>query len=77
MIANTRGLTEGTIIQHIRKLVEMNPDLAIAHLKPTDERFEKIKQAFATANTQMLTPVKNLLGEEYSYDELRLARLFL
>ncbi|MBI5755968.1 MAG: helix-turn-helix domain-containing protein [Nitrospirae bacterium] len=38
------------------------------------EKQERIKQAFKELGTHLLTPVKERLGEEYSYEELRLIR---
>ncbi len=75
-IATNRSLSEGTIIGHIIKLLSEGERMDITYLQPTGERFEMIKQAFQTANTNMLSPVKTLLGDEYSYEEIRFARLF-
>ncbi len=76
-IARMRNITEGTVIQHVVALVDEHQDLNIQHLKPSIDRFQKITTAFQKANTRTLTPVKLLLGDDFSYDELRLARLFL
>ena len=76
-IAKERSLSEGTIVGHLIKLLEEGERLDIAHLQPTGERFEKIQQTFKNAGTRMLSPIKTILGDEYSYEEIRLARLFL
>ncbi len=76
-MARMRNVTEGTIIQHVVALVDEHPTLNLDHLKPNAERFQKITTAFQKANTRTLTPVKLILGDDFSYDELRLARLFL
>ena len=76
-IAKTRGLSTGTIIGHIEKLIESDPSLEIEYLKPAPERFLNITAAFTKAKGTALAPVRELLGEAYSYDELKLARLFL
>ncbi len=83
-IAGARRLTNDTIIDHIEKLVarkKLDPLRDIAHLKPKPERFEKIKKAFEVVarkeNKLLLSPARALLGDSFTYNELRLARLFL
>lgn len=77
-IAEIRGLSEGTIWSHIEKLRQAEVEFDIEYLKPTDKkRFKIIKKAFEDSGQTMLSPVRELLGEEYDYDELRIARLFL
>jgi len=76
-IAKQRGLVEDTVISHIEKIIESGQELNIDYLKPTGERFEKIKQAFQKSGNIALAPVRNMLGENYSYKEIRLGRLFL
>lgn len=76
-IAQRRSLAEGTIVSHIEKFIIGGEDLDIAYLKPPSDRFEKIKEAFKKNQTDALSPMKDFLGDEYSYDEIRLARVFL
>lgn len=76
-IATERSLSEGTVVGHVERLVLQDPQLDISHLKPTGERFEIIIQTFRQTKKSLLSPVKMLLGDEYSYDEIKLARLFL
>jgi len=76
-IANTRSLTQGTIVSHIEKLILEDASMDITYLQPTGGRFEAIKLAFKTTGTSMLSPIKTALGDEYSYEEIRLARLFI
>jgi len=76
-IAHERNMAESTITQHVEKLFEENPKLDIGHLQPDPIRLQKIKEAFRKTNTSMLGPVKAALGDNFSYDEIRLARLFL
>lgn len=78
--AQERGLTQGTIISHLEKLLDAGAQCDIAHLNTfAVERFNNIKEAFSSDdNPEMrLAPAKEKLGDSYSYDELRLARLFL
>lgn len=76
-IAEEEGFTEGTITNHIEKLLEAGEEINIDYLKPSREKFEKIKTAFEKCGNEKLKPVFDHLGEKYSYDEIRLVKLFL
>jgi len=76
-IAELQGLKEETIISHLEKLVSLNDEINLNYLKPEKERFDKIKLAFAQTGDTKLSPVKNILGDSFSYREIRLARLFI
>lgn len=76
-IAARRDLAPGTILAHIEKLVAADPLLPIAYLRPAVDRFDRIVAAFAESKGFALTPVRQILGEAYSYEELRLARMFI
>lgn len=76
-MAVQRGLSPGTIIQHIEKLVYAEDGLDIAHLKPAESEFHEMKKGFEKNPRATLTSVFKQFNEKYSYDELRLARLFL
>jgi hypothetical protein len=83
-MAQKRGISEGTILEHLEKLVsdgKVNALRELGHIKPQAKRFEKIKKAFDTAYTETgemkLTPAREILGESFNFEELRLARLFL
>jgi len=76
-IAKMRKFSSNTIIDHIEKIAEVNTEVDLAYLKPVSERLEKIKEAFKKSGGLLLSPVRKILGEEYSYDEIRFARIFL
>src|SRR3989338_3727527 len=76
-IAKRRGLTPGTIIAHIETITAADPQLNIAYLKLPQHRLQAITTAFAQSKGTALAPVRQILGESYSYDELRLARIFI
>ena len=76
-IAEIRGITEGTIVSHMEKIISEDKSFDISYLQPEKKRFDIIAKAFKKANTYALTPVKEILGDAYTYDELRLARVFL
>ncbi|MBU1130948.1 DNA helicase RecQ [Patescibacteria group bacterium] len=75
-IAKEQGLVEGTIINHLDRLLESGEDIDILYLKPGQKDFEKIKDGFMNRGDEKLKPVYEYLKEEYSYDTLKLARLF-
>lgn len=76
-IAAKRSLSINTILQHIETLHEQDNTLPIEYLKPDAYRLEKISIAFDKTGGWMLKPVRDILGEEYSYEELRVARMFI
>ena len=80
-IAKERGLNDSTIIAHIEKLLEGDNSPDISYLRPDSkefrESFKKIKAAFQESGDTKLTPVRKLLKNKFSYDDLRFARLFL
>jgi len=76
-IAELRGLSVGTIMQHIEKLVHEDEALDIEHLRPGKDSFDEMEEAFRSVKGSSLTAVFRRLGEKYSYDDLRLVRMFL
>ncbi len=83
-ISEARELKADTIIDHIEKVQEEGEELDIEYLK--DEAFTPIKflkifeafrKSFEKNGDYRLSPVKNLLGKGFTYDEIRLARLFV
>ena len=76
-VAERRGMAESTIVGHLEGLVEAGEELDLEHLMPPAERFETIRAAFQDSGGLSLAPVREILGEEYSYRELRLARILL
>ncbi len=82
-IASARKLKPETIIDHIEKLRGKDTDFDISHLKKEipAERLKKMVAAFRKAATKdgghPLSPVKTILGADFSYEEIRFARLFL
>ena len=44
---------------------------------PPTERFENIRKAFEQSGGTLLSPVKEILGDDYSYDEIRLVWMYL
>lgn len=78
-IAGRRDLTEGTVLGHLEKLVQKYKNLNIEHLRPGKNKLSTIEKAFKEfgAKEGKLTPVFKGLDGRISYEELRLARLFI
>ncbi len=76
-IAELQGLKEETIISHFEKLVSLKDKIDLSYLKPEEERFNEIKLAFAQTGDVKLSPVKEILGDDYSFREIRITRLFI
>ena len=76
-IAKERGQTLGTIISHLEKLKTEDPTFDLNLYKPREKDLKIIRAAFKKTGDTKLTPVYEHLGGRYSYEALRLARLFL
>jgi len=88
-IAQRRNLTEGTIINHLQKIKELLPDFDIDYLKPKDDILKSISKVvqeikkenrpdnFSDNRQIKLRPIFKKLDKRVSYDEIRLALLFL
>lgn len=77
-IALSAGVTLGTVMQHLEQAQEQGIALDVSHLTFSSvERFQSIVQAFHTVGTSMLAPVRQRLGDEYGYEEIRFVRLVL
>ena len=74
-IAKHRGLTGRTIVNHISRMVDGGEDLDLDHIMPSPEKVAQIKAAFLQTGGLLLNPVRELLGEDYSYEELALVRI--
>jgi superfamily II DNA helicase RecQ len=82
-IAARRRLAESTIIRHLERLAEAGARLDLDHLMPSPERTAKIKVAMQKINNLHLTPtgewtaMRETLGDEFSYAEIKLVGLYL
>jgi ATP-dependent DNA helicase RecQ len=76
-IASLRGLAAGTIAAHIEKLINSGENIDINYLRPSPERFAKIRTAFQESGSTALSAIREMLGEQFSYEELKIARLFI
>lgn len=76
-ISEARSLTVGTIISHLEKLAAAGDSEIFAHLQPDEKTCSVIADAFAKTKGDALSPVHRRLKGKYSFEELRLARLFI
>ncbi|MEK7473306.1 MAG: RecQ family ATP-dependent DNA helicase [Patescibacteria group bacterium] len=77
-IAEIRNIGVGTVIQHLEKALEQGRALDASHVTfSSEERLTRIAEAFRKTGNDFLAPVRAQLGDSYSYDELRFARLIL
>ena len=72
-IAQARNLSPTTITGHLCTLLEAGEDIAIDRLVPPD-RYSIIAAALAQTDTTALKPIKEALGDAYTYDEIRLVQ---
>ena len=82
--AEERGMTTGTILNHLEKLKEKKsvvPVRDLVHISPDPDRLAEItkafKKVFAKTKEMKLSPTRSLLDDSFSFEELRLARLFI
>ena len=76
-VAQERDMSPSTIFAHVEMLVQTGENLDLrAHL-PSPDRAMRIQDAFHQADDNRLTPIKQMLGDDYSYDEIRLVRAFI
>ena len=78
-MARRRGLTKGTIANHMEVLAMDGLDFDLNPHLPPPEKTGKIVAAFRELGGlgTPLTPVKDIVGEDCSYEEIRLVRIYL
>ena len=76
-IANERGLARNTVIGHMERITYQGFRLDLTHVTPEPERLGIIEEAFRESGSALLGPVKERLGDEFDYEELKLARIHL
>ena len=72
-ISQERGLAIGTIYHHLSELIEMNQPVDINTLVEKNKR-QVILEAIDKVGADSLKTLKETLGEDYSYEEIRLVR---
>ncbi|HBI23641.1 MAG TPA: hypothetical protein DDX84_05460 [Nitrospiraceae bacterium] len=72
-MAEKRGLAVSTITSHIEKLILSGENISIDSLVSV-ERQEIIIKTIDDLKSEALRPVKEILGDSFSYEEIRLVR---
>jgi ATP-dependent DNA helicase RecQ len=72
-IAKKRGLALSTISSHLEKLILDGEDISVDSLVDPEKQ-QRIAQTLKELGMQALSPVKEKLGDGYSYEEIRLVR---
>jgi hypothetical protein len=87
-IAKTRGVTEGTIMNHLATLKKEEPNIDLSKYRPTGEHIksiedvvvklerEKNEENFSDDGRLRLKPIFEALSGEVSYDKIREVMLF-
>ena len=70
-----RNLSYNTVFNHILS----NADFSKIDRKRivSDQKFENIKKAWLEIGGDKLKPIKEFLGEDYTYQEIRWSKLFM
>ena len=76
-VGKARGMTLGTIISHLEKIKAGGYDLDLKPFKPKADDLKIIKKAFKTLGDTKLSPVYKQCKGKYSFEDIRLARLFV
>jgi ATP-dependent DNA helicase RecQ len=72
-IAQERKLRSTTIIRHLSDLIEKDQSIDISQLVDLEKQ-KKIRQVLDILGDISLTPIKEYLGDDYSFDDIRLVR---
>ena len=72
-ITAERNLKASTIISHLAELIELGEDIDVEKLIQPGH-YDVIVDALQQVGGEVLRPVKDFLGDEYSYEEIRLVR---
>jgi len=70
-IARKRGLTPSTITEHLVQLIDEGRSIDLKRIL-SKERIALIEEAIVRAGSERLAPIKALLPQDVSYDEIRL-----
>jgi len=88
-LVENRGMTEETVIRHLKILREQEPGFDIGKFRPEDDVFEMVAEAVEDLKSEnnkenlnekgelKLKPIFDALDEEVSYTDIKLSLLFL
>ena len=75
-VARRRGRSKSTIVVHLERLLQAGSDIDLRPLLPPD-RFAQIRTAFKQSGGTLISAIKDILGDDYSYEESRVVQLYL
>ena len=76
-IGDRRGLSKSTVFNHLEQLIEAGEMLDFSHVLPPPDCVSAIQAAFKSTGSYLLSPARQVLGDGYSYEEIRLVRMHL
>ena len=76
-IATHRRLSESTVVGHLERLADKGTAMELECLLPDAERLSRMEAAFEACGSAVLRPAWEFLGEQFTYVELRLGRIYL
>ena len=76
-VVEQRGISDTTIRSHLERFVQEGGKLDLEHLMPSDDRRRWIEAAFKEMGEARLTPVRDALGGDYTWEELAVVRMGL
>lgn len=74
-IAEKREISLNTVLNHLEKITSNDKSVKLDHLEIDEKRLKEITLAIKKIGAEKLRPIRDELGDEYSYDEIRLARI--
>ena len=82
-IAKSKNIQVETVLTHLEKIIYKEPNFDISSLRSEipAEKFKKIwkvfKDQYGDNRDLLLAPIKNKLGSGFTYEDIRIVRLFL
>lgn len=88
-VADVRKLAQSTIMNHIEQLLTLGETLSLDHIRPDDSQIKPIKKAYEQIKKLdrsedkdeqgkiKIKPIFEKLSQKYTYNEIRLALLFI
>ena len=79
--AEIRGIKMRTALDHLIEVKKSIPECSVlmGHLRPEEHKLKMVSEAIAKNGTgsELLKPIKSMLNDELSYDQIRICKLFL
>ena len=72
-IARKRSLAISTIVSHVERLILLGEEISIDKFVAIDKQ-KRIAEAMSDMGSERLAPIKEKLGDDYTYEEIRLVR---